>query len=338
MKGQKKSPSHIINFIHKFSKEFIEKHISSELLYFDDLWEIYEPQLRRWLGRPSKKILLKLPKRRAPKVVGMADDSQKIEITPKIVEGVTTSYKELERMGEGLSMEKVEVTLKRNWRRKLPYSVILQAVGLFAPHMFKDLKKTEDLIESEKADEYAMNFHIEKDEPTNHEEKKAYKIYSHEKPKKPYPASKEEVEDLRKLSSEEKNKRFHIFFDDEKGQIVVKKQIKKFVGEEGREKLRLKKLLYLILINVGNRISYSKIKFDVMRTPTDKDEDDASDSAVQQLKKRLCEFTKQELFPFIEPSTKVESGAKGYLIKEEAKGKKFKYCMILRSEEQYRKT
>ncbi|MGD2091867.1 MAG: hypothetical protein PVH61_37185 [Candidatus Aminicenantes bacterium] len=164
---------------------------------------------------------------------------------------------------------------------------------------------------------------------TPEEEKKEYIIYSHENQQKPYPASKEEVEKLRKLNPKKMSKRFVIYFDDEMGQIVVNGQVKRFVGKEGKEKLRLKRLLYQFLINVGKRVSYSQIKIKVMEEY--KKDEEVTDSAVQQLKNRLCIFTEQEIAPFIEPCTDVEIGDKGYFIKEENNGIKFRYCLIIRS-------
>jgi hypothetical protein len=172
--------------------------------------------------------------------------------------------------------------------------------------------------------------------PNHPKERKEYWIYSHEYTQKPYQESGDNIFELRKLNPEEITNRFHIFFDDEKGHIIAKRKIKKFVGKEGKEKLRLKRLLYLFLINVGKRVSFSQIKNHVMQDY--KKVEETSDSAVTQLKGRLCEFTDQAISPFIEPSTSAESGAKGYLIKEENDGERFMYCMILHSGQQDRKT
>lgn len=164
------------------------------------------------------------------------------------------------------------------------------------------------------------------------DEKKEYWIYSHEKPTKPFPASKKEIDELENLSLEEKRSRFDIFFSEEKNEAITQGKVKDF-STGRKEATQLKKLLYLFLSHVGRFVGFEDIN-DVVWGDQLKQLKKSSD--IHQLKDRLIKFIGEPIKPFI-TSGKSLVGKDGqnvgitdrYYIKESSKGIKFKYCMIL---------
>lgn len=164
-----------IHCIKKFCGEFIEEHFRDEEIYFDEFWKVYEPSLQNWVGIPPKKWRLKIPRGRFPRVIGMADGSEAIElVTPKIIEVIADTYKNIAKIREDLSITKIEEIIKKHCGKKLPYSVILQAVGFFAPLIFQDLKK----VKSDEWRELEGRLKESESPPFQQQEKKEYIMYT----------------------------------------------------------------------------------------------------------------------------------------------------------------
>jgi hypothetical protein len=162
------------------------------------------------------------------------------------------------------------------------------------------------------------------------EEKKEYKIYSHEYQENPQPASKETVLGFDNMEINERNNRFEIYFNNADGKIFVRGQLKSFKENVGGEKEQ--KLLYLFLANVGNFVEFSQIKEIIFHN-----KETISYAVIHQLKKRICEFTEGVITPFIEMKKSGTTSTKGYLINEkDLNGNLLKYCMISRSRERLR--
>jgi hypothetical protein len=179
--------------------------------------------------------------------------------------------------------------------------------------------------------------------PLPQQEKKEYLIYSHEKPQRPYAASKKDVEELENMNFEEKGKRFDIFFSEEKNEVIIRGKVKDFFGVR-KEATQLKKLLYLFLSHVGSFVEFLEIALLIWDDPCQKSSD------IHQLRDRLVKFTGGVINPFIKPGKSIinkdnkitdkdaraykkddSDGIKSdrYYVKEAYRGKEFKYCMIL---------
>jgi hypothetical protein len=183
MKASIAFSSDTIEYIHKSIQEFIEDNYNDEMIFFDDIWEIYEDELKKWVGKPPRKWRLKLPKRKLPKVIGMTDGTPSIELfTPTIIETVSASYKDIAKMKENISLERIEKIIKERCGKKLPYSDVLRAVGFFAPYMFRDSEKMRLVPKEEAKKEIEMDsrigeeiYYIFKQIDTSHEEDIEYK-------------------------------------------------------------------------------------------------------------------------------------------------------------------
>lgn len=164
-----------ILYIKKLCGEFVEEHYKDEEIYFDEFWKIYEPALQSWIGKPPKKWRLKLSRRRFPRVIGMADGSEAIElVTPKILEVVATSYTHIARIRETLSLQRVKEVLEM-CAKKLPDSVKMQTVNFFSPLILNDLEVAEGATDKKVKSEKPIW-----EKPQQQEEKKEYKAYPHE--------------------------------------------------------------------------------------------------------------------------------------------------------------
>jgi hypothetical protein len=163
---------------------------------------------------------------------------------------------------------------------------------------------------------------------TPEEEKREYKVYSHENSKNPKGATANDVEELEERALNEKA--FDIFFDAAKREIIVNGKRKNFIPEKGKVATYKRRLLSLFLQNVGGFVSSIKMSEIVWG------EGKTNKGTIQQMKRRVCEFTEKAITPFIEwdKATDYIDGytVEGYNIyKEDGKGNKFKYCLIQRS-------
>jgi hypothetical protein len=309
MKVEMTFSNDIISHIHKLCQEFIEDNYSAEIIYFNEIWELYKPELKKWLNKPPKKWRFRLSKPKRVKYLSMADSAQPIELTtPKVIEVISASFFRVAGFGEHISLEKIEEIIN-TYGKKLSSELGLKIINYFAPLILEDLEKMKlvptPIKEVKKEIEMDSRLEPKRDEfpPKVVEEKKDYWIYSHEKPSKPHPASKEEVEKLEKVK------------DFSRGR---------------KEATQLKKLLYLFLSNVGGFVEFEEINDVVWGDQLQKS------PAIHQLKDRLIKFTGGTIKPFIMSGTSLigkddqdDRKSDRYYIKETYRGKKFKYCMIL---------
>lgn len=82
--------SSIIAHIHKLSRSFIDRYYKDETVFFDNIWEIYEPELKKWISKHPEKWHFKVKKSRLLGALGFTDPTQIPDlITPKIIDVIS---------------------------------------------------------------------------------------------------------------------------------------------------------------------------------------------------------------------------------------------------------
>jgi hypothetical protein len=341
----------IIDYIHNSSKKFVEDNYSDETLFFDEFWKIYELQLKKWTEKQPRRWRLKVPKSKHPKFLSISGGKDALDlVTPKVIEAVSASFFQIAGIKEKVSIDLVEDVIS-NCGRRLSDELKAQIKDFFAPIIIRDLKMMRGMQpEKEIKEEVLVEAQIDSVRamlpPKSAKEKNEYWIYSHEKPTKPFPASKREVDELENLSLEEKGKRFDIFFSEEKNEAITQGIVKDFSSGK-KEATQLKKLIYLFLSHVGSFVEFLEIN-DVVWG-----EQLQTSPAIHQLKDRLIKFIGEAINPFIKSGKRIvdkdnnddqeylrskkinendSMKSDRYYIKETYRGRKFKYCMIIRME------
>lgn len=80
--------SSLIHNIHNLSRDFIDKHYKIESIYFDNIWQIYEPELKKWIKTSPEKWRFKAKKSRLMGAFGFSDPTERPDITAPIIIGV----------------------------------------------------------------------------------------------------------------------------------------------------------------------------------------------------------------------------------------------------------
>ena len=181
--------SETIESIHKSIKRFVEDNYGEELIFFDRIWEIYETELKRWLNKPLKKYRFKRGKVKHPKFLSISGPSEALDLTtPKIIEIISASLFQVAGLREHVSLKKIGEIIIQTCGKKLSSDFRLNLVKSFAPIMLEDLEKMKLVPEKEVKEELELEHDLTKveKEPESssltEEEKKEYKVYSHEFP------------------------------------------------------------------------------------------------------------------------------------------------------------
>lgn len=156
--------SSIIDYIHKLSRKFIKECYKEEIIFFDSIWEIYEPELRKWIDKPPEKWHFKIHKIRLARTLGFSDSSQVLDlITPKILEIISASIIQVAKLKGYCSLERIEEIIS-NCSEKLPSSLRLQTINYFAPLILRDLRRVRIIPEKEVKKEYEIYTYLGRDE------------------------------------------------------------------------------------------------------------------------------------------------------------------------------
>lgn len=166
---------------YKLCKKFIEKYCQDELVFFDNICEIYEPELNRLMDSPPEKWHFRIPKYKLMGALGFSVSAQVEElVTPKIIQVIFATLFQIERY-EKLPMLKDIEEIIGNCAIGLPSSIRLKAIKYFASLIEQDIRKIRAIPE-EKV-----------------EEEKRYKMYSNDfKAGKPVTENEVEMRELEK--------------------------------------------------------------------------------------------------------------------------------------------
>lgn len=233
----------LIGCIQKSCQKFIDNNYNDEIIFFDDIWEIYEAELKRWLNKPPKKWRFRLPKRKRVKYLSISDSTQAIDLTtPKVIEVISASFFQVAGLGENISLEKIEEIIN-TYGKKLSSELGLKVINYFAPIMLEDLEKMK-LVPKE-------------------EEKKEYVLYSHHY-SETLAITKEEYQKQKEELQKEKND-YLIFIDEVEGEFYIygdsqnvpatPKEVLKFLIKRAGKEVKYRKLFKAILeIEPGNEM------------------------------------------------------------------------------------
>lgn len=240
--------------IYEATKEFIEKYYPDELIFFDDFWKIYEVHLRKQMDKPVKKRKYKFPRRKGFKFLSIAGTAASSEsYTPTILEIARASYDDLVEIGENVTIERIEENIKKLCGKRLPYSVVLQAVGFFAPHIYRDWKQRGGKAESTLEPELDEPLHP----PPQEEEKEEYKMYT-DKNRKGIPLTKAEYFGKKEIYENQASK-YKFIIDEINYECFFNGQ--KIEGREKPVKPAWRALIYLLLIEKkpGSTVNYKDV-------------------------------------------------------------------------------
>lgn len=236
----------VIKFIHNRSRQFIESSHSDEMVFFEDIWEIYEEHLEKWINKPPRKWKFRTSKLKIPNFLSVSGGPDTLDlITPKILEVISLSYAQIIALKEH-SLERIQEVISK-CVKKLPRDIREETVSYLTPLIQKDSMKVLNIPEEEVKKEIEMDSRLKpkKDEipPKVVEEKKEYKIYSHEYPFLEYPEGKKLS---RKEFSEEKEKIKNEFGE----YIIIIDEISKRIVIDGNSKYKIthKQKMFLKLL------------------------------------------------------------------------------------------
>lgn|GEM_PF-6973721 len=171
------------SYVYKLCKEFIEKYCQDESVFFDNIWEIYEPELNRLLDSPPEKWHFRISKYKLMGALGLSDSAQIKElVTPKIIQIIFATLFQLERYEKIPMLKDIEETIS-NCAIGLPSSIRLKAINYFASLIQQDIRKIKAIPKEE------------------FEEEKKHIMYSHDL-KAGKPVTENEVE-LRTLERDD---------------------------------------------------------------------------------------------------------------------------------------
>ena len=130
----------VIEFIHNRSRQFIESSHSDEMVFFEDIWEIYEEHLEKWINKPPRKWKFRTSKLKIPNFLSVSGGPDTLDlITPKILEVISLSYAQIIALKEH-SLERIQEVISK-CVKKLPRDIREETVSYLAPLMLKDSKK-----------------------------------------------------------------------------------------------------------------------------------------------------------------------------------------------------
>lgn len=292
--------SDAINYIQRLSKKFVKKNLNEEMIFFDGIWEVYEFELKKWINEPSKKWRFKSTKTRLVKILGMSGKNEALElITPTIIEILTTSFINIYKIKENLSLERIEETIKNCCGNKLSDDDRFQTISFFAPRIFQDLSNIKGIpVEEIK-------------------EKNEYKVYSHKHPPHKYPEGEEITKSeysliLEDLESQKDD--YLIQINEKKNEFLIWGKVQK-VPEPSLKTLKI------LVKNINCLVKYNDIFKEVSSIARNNPDfyGDYRDN-VQGYVLELNKNTNRKLSKFI-----VNTRNKGYSLI--LKGK-YKYCLI----------
>ena len=288
----------MLKYSQKLSKTFIEKYYRDEIMFFDNIWEIYEPELNRLIEFPFEKWHFKIPKYKLMGALGFSY-SAKVEelITPKIIQVIFAALFKLKKLQGVLSEKTVEETIDK-CGEDLPGSLRSQTVSYFAPLIQKDLEKIGRIPAIEV------------------EEEKKYVMYSHKNKKG------NEITESKYLELIETNKDEYSIWIDEISSIFIidNKNIEK-VGANG------KKVLKLLIKGAGRVLSFRELIKNInplLVSPAFLDEKNEWDNYYNKnVYYWLSDLRKDTDYKIDDYIKKVRGS--GYKLKTE---KEFKFCLI----------
>ena len=66
----------LIERVYESSKKFVKENFRDELMFFDNIWEIYESELRKYQDKLPEKRRLKISRFKLMGALGFSDSSQ----------------------------------------------------------------------------------------------------------------------------------------------------------------------------------------------------------------------------------------------------------------------
>lgn len=78
-----------VSQIHDYCKKYIDKYYKHEAVFFDDIWELYEPEIKKWIDKKPGKWRFRIPKIKLVGALGLSDPAQIPDlITTKIIDAI----------------------------------------------------------------------------------------------------------------------------------------------------------------------------------------------------------------------------------------------------------
>lgn len=202
----------LIKCIYNRGRQFVEDNYSDEMMFFDEIWKIYEAQIRKWIIKPPRRWRFKFSKPKSPKFLAVtgSHDAETL-ITPAVIETVSSSFFQVATIREKLTLEYVEGVITA-CGKKLSDELIMQIKNFFAPLIIRDLKKIGSTPVVENGEDFEFPSLISQG-------RKEYILYSHEFPEGKKISAEEYSQE--KVNFNIKKKEFFIFLNEKNDEFYV---------------------------------------------------------------------------------------------------------------------
>ncbi len=140
--------SKVIDYIHKSSKKFVNEHYKEEAIFFDNIWEIYEPELRKRINKHPEKWRFKILRHKLMGALGFTDVSQALNImTPIIVTTLSATIVNIKDLGYIPNNKEIRKILDKNAKAFGAKGILISQMIRYLQDLYEVLPK---ILEEEK--------------------------------------------------------------------------------------------------------------------------------------------------------------------------------------------